>query len=101
MLPSCPALVARCGRAYVDLPSAPLQIEVFSDVVCPWCWLGKRRLERAREQLDFADDVAALDDSAPPCSRTKLVRERSDAWCTPIVQRVASPAEQLRRDPRS
>ena len=24
-----------------------LDIEVVSDVVCPWCWVGKRRLERA------------------------------------------------------
>lgn len=24
-----------------------LHIEVFSDSVCPWCWIGKRRLERA------------------------------------------------------
>ncbi len=41
----------------MDLPSARLQIEVFSDVVCPWCWIGKRRLERARAQLDFADKI--------------------------------------------
>jgi predicted DsbA family dithiol-disulfide isomerase len=25
----------------------PLQIEVVSDVVCPWCFIGKRRLEKA------------------------------------------------------
>ncbi|MGB1007133.1 MAG: DsbA family oxidoreductase, partial [Thalassobaculaceae bacterium] len=25
-----------------------LQIEIFSDVVCPWCYIGKRRFERAR-----------------------------------------------------
>jgi predicted DsbA family dithiol-disulfide isomerase len=48
-----------------------LQIEVFSDVVCPWCWLGKRRLERARAQLDFADEIEVrwrafqLDPQAP------------------------------------
>jgi predicted DsbA family dithiol-disulfide isomerase len=27
--------------------SAPLLIDVFSDVVCPWCFIGKRRLEKA------------------------------------------------------
>jgi predicted DsbA family dithiol-disulfide isomerase len=27
--------------------SAPLTIDVVSDVVCPWCYLGKKRLERA------------------------------------------------------
>lgn len=24
-----------------------IQIDAWSDVVCPWCWIGKRRLERA------------------------------------------------------
>ncbi|MCC6141578.1 MAG: DsbA family oxidoreductase [Nitrospira sp.] len=28
-----------------------LQIEVYSDVVCPWCYVGKRRLERALDQV--------------------------------------------------
>ena len=27
--------------------SAPLAVDVVSDVVCPWCYIGKRRLERA------------------------------------------------------
>lgn len=29
----------------------PLSIAIFSDVICPWCFLGKRRLERALDQL--------------------------------------------------
>jgi predicted DsbA family dithiol-disulfide isomerase len=36
---------------------APLSIEVWSDVVCPWCYLGKRRIEKALEQFDHRDDV--------------------------------------------
>lgn len=35
--------------------SAPLSIDVFADPVCPWCWIGKRRLEAAlasRPDLD-------------------------------------------------
>lgn len=27
--------------------AAPLTIDVWSDMVCPWCWLGKRRFELA------------------------------------------------------
>lgn len=27
-----------------------LEIEVYSDVICPWCYLGKKRLETALEQ---------------------------------------------------
>lgn len=29
-----------------------LTIEIYSDVVCPWCYIGKRRLERALDQLN-------------------------------------------------
>ena len=27
-----------------------MQLEIFSDTVCPWCYIGKRRLERALRQ---------------------------------------------------
>jgi predicted DsbA family dithiol-disulfide isomerase len=29
-----------------------VQLEVWSDVVCPWCYIGKRKLERALERWD-------------------------------------------------
>ena len=29
----------------------PLSISIFSDVICPWCFVGKRRLERALPKL--------------------------------------------------
>jgi predicted DsbA family dithiol-disulfide isomerase len=35
----------------------PLQIEVASDVVCPWCYIGKRRLEKALNLLGRELDV--------------------------------------------
>ncbi len=28
-----------------------IKIDVVSDVVCPWCYIGKRRLEKAIDQL--------------------------------------------------
>ncbi len=34
-----------------------MRIDVWSDVVCPWCYLGKKRLEAALVELDFADEV--------------------------------------------
>lgn len=51
--------------------SAPLSIDVFADPVCPWCWIGKRRLEAA---LAARPDVEAtvrwlpfqLDPTIPP-----------------------------------
>lgn len=48
-----------------------MQVEVWSDVVCPWCYLGKRRLEAALTRFPHADDVQVvwrsfeLDPSAP------------------------------------
>ena len=32
-----------------------LTISVFSDVICPWCFLGKRRLEHALDQLGLRE----------------------------------------------
>jgi len=36
---------------------AALEIEVFSDVVCPWCYIGKRRLEEALHRLVAAESA--------------------------------------------
>ena len=35
----------------------PLVVEIASDVVCPWCYIGKRRLEKALALLDGEFDV--------------------------------------------
>lgn len=46
-----------------------LSVEVWSDIACPWCWVGKRKLEAAVAQ--FGDDVDVvwrsfeLDPAAP------------------------------------
>src|SRR5262249_33019748 len=55
--PVTPASCCVARRRYTAVPSPRLQIDVFPAVVCAGCWLGKRRLERAREQLDFADEI--------------------------------------------
>jgi predicted DsbA family dithiol-disulfide isomerase len=36
----------------VKAVAAQLSVEVASDVVCPWCYIGKRRLEKALALLD-------------------------------------------------
>jgi len=33
--------------SHTDQPLTPVTIDVVSDVVCPWCFIGKRRLEKA------------------------------------------------------
>ncbi|WP_101523991.1 DsbA family oxidoreductase [Nocardioides houyundeii] len=48
-----------------------MRIEIWSDVVCPWCYIGKRRLESALSTFEHADQVEVvwrsyqLDPSAP------------------------------------
>ena len=32
-------------------------VDVFSDVICPWCFIGKRRLEKAMSALDRPHDI--------------------------------------------
>lgn len=34
-----------------------LQIDIWSDIACPWCSIGKRRMEAALEKFPHKDDV--------------------------------------------
>ena len=40
-------------------PSEPIRIDVVSDVVCPWCFIGKRQLEQALQQWQLKHPQAA------------------------------------------
>jgi predicted DsbA family dithiol-disulfide isomerase len=48
-----------------------MELEVWSDIACPWCYIGKRRLEAALENFEHADEVTItwrsfeLDPNAP------------------------------------
>ncbi len=37
-----------------------VQIEIWSDVVCPWCWVGKARFETAVDLLGWNDTDATV-----------------------------------------
>ena len=37
-----------------------MEIEIWSDIVCPWCYLGKRRLEEALDRFEGRDDVRVV-----------------------------------------
>jgi len=38
----------------------PLTVEIWSDVVCPWCYIGKRRFEAALAAFEHADEVTVM-----------------------------------------
>ncbi len=52
-----------------------MQVEIFSDVVCPWCAIGKRRFEAALGRFEHAGDIEVvwrayeLDPGAPAVRR--------------------------------
>jgi predicted DsbA family dithiol-disulfide isomerase len=55
-----------------------LKLEVWSDIACPWCYVGKRRLETALKQFPHAAQVELvwrafeLDPAAPPERERKV-----------------------------
>jgi predicted DsbA family dithiol-disulfide isomerase len=63
-----------------------MQVEIWSDLVCPWCYLGKRRFERALESFGHRDEVTVvyrsfeLDPSAPAGVTTPTVERLADKY---------------------
>ncbi len=45
------------ARRNKSLPAATLHVEVVADLVCPFCYLGKRRLDRALEAVQGPVEV--------------------------------------------
>ena len=83
-----------------------MKVEIWSDVVCPWCYIGKRRFESALQQFAHRDAIEVtwrsfqLDPHAGPSPAesghhveelaAKLGRSRSDAQA--MVDHVAAMA---------
>jgi predicted DsbA family dithiol-disulfide isomerase len=75
-----------------------MKVEIWSDVVCPWCAIGKRRFERALSQFDHADEVEVvlrsfeLDPTAPRSRDTDLVGHLAAKYGMSREQAEASQA---------
>jgi predicted DsbA family dithiol-disulfide isomerase len=57
-----------------------MRVDIWSDLVCPWCYVGKRRFEKALERFDNRDDVQIVHRSfqlnpAAPRGKTSSRRE--------------------------
>lgn len=67
-----------------------MKIEVWSDIVCPWCYIGKRRLEAAIEQFDEPVEVEwrsfELDPNAPQSVDGPLVEALARKYRMPAAQ---------------
>ncbi|MEZ0166504.1 DsbA family oxidoreductase [Kineococcus sp. LSe6-4] len=55
-----------------------MKVEIWSDVVCPWCYIGKRRFESALRDFEHADDVEVVWRSFELDPTTETVHEKAD-----------------------
>jgi predicted DsbA family dithiol-disulfide isomerase len=73
-----------------------MKVEIFSDVVCPWCAIGKRRFEAALERFDHQDEVDVhwrafeLDPSAPASSDVDVATHLAEKYGMSRAQAIAS-----------
>jgi predicted DsbA family dithiol-disulfide isomerase len=69
-----------------------MQIEVWSDVVCPWCYIGKRRLEAALARFPHRDQVEVvwrsfqLDPSAPEGETSPTLQALAAKFGRPVEE---------------
>ncbi len=84
-----------------------LRIDVWSDIACPWCFVGKRRLEAALERFPHAEQVQVvwrafeLDSSAPrEADTSKSHAERLAKKYGMSVAQAQSRTDQLKETAR-
>jgi predicted DsbA family dithiol-disulfide isomerase len=79
-----------------------MQIEIFSDVVCPWCYIGKRRLDAVLETETGAGVQVTwrpyqlypqIPDGGVPRERFMRARFGSDADASAVYRRVREEAD--------
>jgi len=69
-----------------------MNLEIWSDVVCPWCSIGKRRFERALERFAHRDSVNVrwrsfeLDPTAPPIRTGDAAQRLADKYGMSLVE---------------
>jgi predicted DsbA family dithiol-disulfide isomerase len=75
-----------------------MKVEIWSDVVCPWCYVGKRRFEGALASFEHRADVEVhwrsfeLDPSAPALREGDPVQRLVDKYGMSRPQAVAAEA---------
>ncbi|MGW0040650.1 DsbA family oxidoreductase [Rhodococcus sp. NPDC003348] len=76
-------------------PSAPVVLEVWSDIACPWCYIGKKRFETALAQFPHRDQVQVVWRSylLSPDTPVGLRRPEIDA----LVEMKGMPADQVKQ----
>ncbi|HST64863.1 MAG TPA: DsbA family oxidoreductase [Mycobacteriales bacterium] len=72
-----------------------MQVEIWSDVVCPWCAIGKRRFETALADFEHRDEVEVryrsfeLDPTTPRSVEGNATQRLADKYGVPLAQAEA------------
>jgi predicted DsbA family dithiol-disulfide isomerase len=75
-----------------------VNVEIWSDIACPWCAVGKRRFEAALEQFEHRDDVTVtyrsfeLDPEAPASREGSTAEHIAEKYGTSLEQALAMNA---------
>ena len=78
---------------------AQLTVDIWSDVVCPWCYIGKRRFEAALAQFEHRDDVTVLwhsfelDPEAPPVAEGRSAERLAAKYGMTVEEAAGRQAE--------
>jgi predicted DsbA family dithiol-disulfide isomerase len=71
-----------------------VDIEIWSDIVCPWCYIGKRRLEKALQGIDADVTFRSYQLDPSPVSEPRPLLEALSAKFGPnAAQMVGNVAE--------
>ncbi|HLP96762.1 MAG TPA: DsbA family oxidoreductase [Saprospiraceae bacterium] len=88
--------------AAVTSDSLKMKIEIWSDVVCPFCYIGKRKLEQALEQFPQRDQVEIIWksfqlDPGTPSNGGNYLQHLSErkGWSLDYTKQVTSQVTQM------
>ena len=76
-----------------------MDIEIWSDIACPWCYVGKRRFEAALAQFEHRDEVTVtwrsfeLDPEAPHEREGENAARLAEKYGMTVEQARASQAQ--------
>ena len=72
-----------------------LTVEIWSDLICPWCWIGKRRFDEALATFAHTCAIRVVTFTRPLATRVRHARVAALALATFVS------AASLSRSPRT
>jgi predicted DsbA family dithiol-disulfide isomerase len=86
--------------------SEKMKVEIWSDVMCPFCYIGKRKFEAALAQFEYKDEVEVVwksfqlqpDMVTNPTKNTLVHLAESKGWTLAYTKQVTSQVVQMAKE---